>query len=74
MKIQLASDLHLELQHNKEYLKLNPIKPIGDVLILAGDIVPFSIMENIRTSLIMSLQILNKHGGYPEITNITDPT
>ncbi len=45
MKIQLASDLHLELQHNKEYLKLNPIKPIGDVLILAGDIVPFSIME-----------------------------
>lgn len=38
MKIQYASDLHLELTHNAKYINTLPIEVVGDVLVLAGDI------------------------------------
>jgi len=37
MKIQICSDLHLEFENNREWLKMNPLVPKGDILIIAGD-------------------------------------
>ena len=37
MKIQCCSDLHLEFRTKRKWLKANPIQPVGDILIVAGD-------------------------------------
>lgn len=44
MRIQYCSDLHLEDVANNNYLVKNPLKVTGDILILAGDIVPLNDM------------------------------
>jgi predicted phosphohydrolase len=44
-KIQYVSDLHLEFPKNNAYIKANPLKPKGNILILAGDVVPFAILN-----------------------------
>ena len=37
MKIQYASDIHLELSDNSRFIKSEPFDVTGDVLVFAGD-------------------------------------
>ena len=41
MTFQYLSDLHLEFQSNNDFMKRNPVKPVAEILLMAGDIVLF---------------------------------
>lgn len=42
MVLQYCSDPHLEFPQNAAYIQANPIRPVGDILILAGDVMLFT--------------------------------
>lgn len=47
MKIQYASDLHLEFAENRQFMGKVGLEPVGDILVLAGDVSYLGIMNSI---------------------------
>ena len=45
MNFQFASDLHLEFAQNKKRMSKKPILPVQETLIIAGDLMPLSAMD-----------------------------
>ena len=45
MILQYFSDLHLEFHRNQKFISKHLLKPMGEVLLLAGDIIPFAVMD-----------------------------
>lgn len=43
MKIQYCSDLHLEFKENNKFVNKHLLSPVGEILLLAGDILPFQL-------------------------------
>ena len=48
MKVQFASDLHLEFYDNSMFLARGPFKAVGDILVLAGDTLPLCEFNSYR--------------------------
>lgn len=48
MIIRYASDLHLEFYDNRQWLRLQPLEGKGGLLLLAGDIMPFTELGRLR--------------------------
>lgn len=48
MKVQYASDLHLEFYDNSVMMARNPFNAVGDVLVLAGDTLPLAKIDEYK--------------------------
>lgn len=71
LSIQYCSDLHLEFPKNRAYFQANPIIPTGEILVLAGDIIPFQMIpyfdwffDQIQTQFKVVYWIAGNHEYY----------
>ena len=51
LKIQYASDLHLEFSQNWEFIKANPLLPVGDVLVCPLNLNNCDMIDSINSQM-----------------------
>lgn len=81
MKIQYCSDLHLEMPDNEKYMRRRLLEPVGEVLVLAGDILPFGLhtkqtdfIDHIADHFEMVYWVPGNHEYYGyDLATVTDP-
>ncbi len=51
MVFQYLSDLHFEQPANRAYLRSNPLRPVADTLLIAGDLMPLNCIDRFSNFL-----------------------
>lgn len=81
MKIQYASDLHLEFPEQRAAINSKTLRPVGDILILAGDICylredhfKFSFFDYCADSFNQTYLIPGNHETYSNCFDIAELT
>lgn len=81
MKIQIASDLHMEFPDNRKWLQEHPLPPKADILILAGDTIPYIYQhkipffyDHISSNFGLTISIFGNHGFYNGIIDTAFPS
>jgi DNA repair exonuclease SbcCD nuclease subunit len=81
MKIQIVSDLHLEFPENRKWITENPIVPVGDVLLIAGDTIcdkykkkARAFYEKVSAEFPFIISTMGNHEFYHGIIDYAYPT
>lgn len=70
MENKYWSDLHLEFPENKNFRKEHPVEQTREILLLAGNVLPFALMDKHKDFFSYVSGNFKLHTGYRTIMSI----